>query len=117
MAIIRLTPGAPCGIFDIDGASAVIIESYGAGGLPEIYESKLAELIAKGIYVIMSTQVLYGGSNLALYRVGRVVKERFELTETGAMTAEYAVMKAMWALAYSKNYEEFKRLYAEYIKE
>ena len=117
VAIIRLTPGAPCGIFDIAGASAVIIESYGAGGLPEIYESKLAELIAKGIYVIMSTQVLYGGSNLALYRVGRVVKERFELTETGAMTAEYAVMKAMWALAYSKNYEEFKRLYAEYIKE
>lgn len=117
VAIIKLTPGAPCGIFDIDGARAVIIESYGAGGLPEMYESKLAELIAKGTYLIMSTQALYGGSNLALYRVGRVVKERFDPPETNTMTAEYAVMKAMWALAYSKNYGEFKRLFAENIKE
>lgn len=116
-AVIKLTPGAPAGIFDIDGAKAVIIEGYGAGGLPEAYESKLAELIAKGIYVIMSTQAVYGGSDLALYRVGRIVKECFGLLETGAMTTEYAVMKAMWALACSSDREEFKRLFAENIGE
>ncbi len=111
VAMIRLTPGAPAGIFDIEGAGAVIIESYGAGGLPEMYGGKLAELIGKGIYVIMSTQVLYGGSDLALYRVGRVIKEKYDLPETGDMTAEYAVMRAMWALAYSKDFAGFKRLF------
>ncbi len=116
VAIIKLTPAAPLGIFDIEGARAVIIESYGAGGLPMIYESKLSELITKGICVIMGTQAIFGGSNLALYRVGRVVKERFGLIEIGAMTAEYAVMKAMWALAYSKDNKDFKRLFAENIK-
>lgn len=113
VAIIKLTPGAPSGIFDIDGARAVIIESYGVGGLPETYGGKLAELIDRGVYVIMSTQALYGGSDLSLYRVGRVVKEKYGLPETGKMTAEYAVMRAMWALAHSKDYTEFKRLFAE----
>lgn len=113
VAIIKLTPGAPSGIFDIGGAKAVIIESYGAGGLPETYSGKLAELIDRGVYVVMSTQALYGGSNFSLYRVGRVVKEKYGLPETGKMTAEYAVMRAMWALAHSKDYTEFKRLFAE----
>ncbi|MDE7194356.1 MAG: asparaginase [Oscillospiraceae bacterium] len=112
-AMIKLTPGAPVGIFDIDGVRAVIIESYGAGGLPEIYEGKLAELIEKGVYVIMSTQVPYGGSDLTLYRVGRVVKEKYGLIETGTITAEYAVMRTMWALAHSGDYAEFKRLFAD----
>lgn len=114
-AVIRLTPGAPTGIFDIGGARAVIIEGYGAGGLPEAYESKLAELVGKGIYVIMGTQALYGGSDLALYRVGGVVKARYDLAETGLMTTEYAVMKAMWALANSRDNQDFKRLFAEKI--
>ena len=113
VATIKLTPGAPSGIFDIDGVRAVIIESYGAGGLPEIYGEKLSELLAGGIYAVMSTQVLYGGSNLALYRVGRIVKEKYDLPEVGMMTAEYAAMRAMWALAYSKDYTEFIRLFAE----
>lgn len=113
VAVIKLTPGAPDGIFDIEGARVVIIESYGAGGLPEMYEGKLAELISRGVYVIMSTQALYGGSDLSLYRVGRVVKEKYGLTETGNMTTEYAVMRAMWALAHSNSCNEFKRLFAE----
>lgn len=115
VAVIKLTPGAPEGIFDIEGAKAVIIESYGAGGLPEMYESKLAELISRGVYVIMSTQVLYGGSDLSLYRVGRVIKEKYGLTEAGDMTTEYAVMRAMWALARSDSCDEFKRLFADDI--
>lgn len=115
VAVIKLLPGAPAGIFDIGGARAVIIEGYGAGGLPEIYRDKLAELINSGVYVIMGTQVLCGGSDLSLYRVGKVVQERYDLPETGAMTAEFAAIKAMWALAHSKDIDGFKRLFAEKI--
>lgn len=119
VAVIKLIPAAPPSIFDIEGIRAVIVEGFGTGGLPDYgggeYEKKVAALLNRGVYVIMATQVLFGGSNLSLYRVGREVAEKYGLLEAGGMTTELAVMKAMWALAYSDNCEDFSRLFAAEI--
>lgn len=90
---------------------AVIVLGFGTGGLPETEECDrwLAGLLSRGVYVIMSTQVPHGGSNLALYEVGSRLSER--VIDAGQMTVEYASMRAMWALANSEGCDEFKRLF------
>lgn len=94
---------------------AVIILGFGTGGLP-IYggwEKWLETLISRGVYVIMSTQVLRGGSNLRLYEVGSRLAEKYPIIDAGKMTSEYAALRAMFALAYSRDFGEFKRIFLE----
>lgn len=116
-AVVKLTPGAPASALDIRGVRAVIIEGYGAGGIPDYgdggYARALENLLDRGIYVIFSTQALCGGTELSRYAVGSRYGGR--VIEAGRMTAELAAMKTMWALAYSNNYEEFKRLFSAEI--
>lgn len=104
---VFLVPGAKPPLI-LSETRAVIVRGFGTGGLPEVggYDEWLAELLSRGVIVIMGTQVLRGGSNLALYEVGNRLSER--VIDAGKMSVEYACMKAMWALAVSKNENEFR---------
>lgn len=90
---------------------AVIVRAFGAGGLPEVggYDEWLEELLSRGVYVIIGTQALRGGSNLSVYEVGSRLSDR--VIDAGRMSFEYASMKAMWALANSNSSNSFKQLY------
>lgn len=114
VATVKLTPGAPACTLEVQGVRAAIIEGYGAGGLPDYgggeYAAALGRLADRGVYLIFSTQALLGGTQLSRYEVGSNYRGRF--MEAGEMTAELAAMKAMWALAYSQDIDEFERLYA-----
>lgn len=109
---VKLIPGQELCV--PENARALILEGYGTGGVPDYLLEEVARLTGRGVYVIIATQCAYGGTHLYEYEVGRGAAERFPLMETGKMTVEYAVAKARWALAYSDNYDDFKRLfYAE----
>lgn len=114
IAVIRLVPGIEPPIVS-ESARAVLILGFGTGGLPTHggWEKWLEALVSRGIYVIMSTQVLRGGSNLRLYEVGNRLAEKFPIIDAGKMTAEYAAARAMWALAYSGSLDEFRRVFLE----
>ncbi len=90
---------------------AVIILGFGTGGMPEYLEGFLKELVERGIYIIMSTQVLRGGSNLSLYEVGSGIMEKYPVIDAGKMTVEYASMRAMFALSLSDSFEDFRRIF------
>ncbi len=110
--VVYLIPGvAPPAIRQ--ETRAVVVMGFGTGGLPEneICDKWLSDLLTRGVYVIMTTQVLRGGSNLSVYEVGKRLSDR--VTDAGRMTIEYVSMKAMWALANSQNYCEFKRLFLD----
>lgn len=112
---VKLIPGQE--LYVPENVGAVILESYGSGGVPDYLLGKVAELTNKGVYVIIATQCSHGGTRLDEYEVGQYAAQVCPLLETGNMTVEYAVAKARWALAYSENYEEFKRLfYARIIR-
>lgn len=60
---------------------------------------------------MMATQVTHEGSDMEVYRVGRVIKEDFHLMEAYDMTLETTVTKVMWALGQAGKPEQFRRLY------
>ncbi len=106
---VKLIPGQK--LYVPESAGALIIEGYGTGGIPDYLLGEVTKLADSGVYVVVATQCAYGGTNLNEYEVGQYAAKVCPLLETGKMTIEYAVAKARWALAYSDNYEEFKRLF------
>ncbi len=94
---------------------AVIIESYGVGGLPSgehrDFLSEVDKLIADGKIVVMTTQVMYEGSDMEVYEVGHVAKERYGLIESYDMTLEATVTKLMWAMGQSSDPQEIRKLF------
>ncbi len=123
VVLITLTPALdPCILdFAAEKAQVLIIDGFGTGGLPDYgnkaFEAKIAELVMNGVIIIMHTQVLEGGCDMSLYEVGRNACKRYGIIEAKKMTAECAVIKAMWALAYSYGREDFEGLFLRKIQE
>ncbi len=115
--VIKLIPGMDPGIFDYAAghASAVIIESFGVGGVPyydnDEFSDKIGRLLEKHVKVIVTTQVPHEGSDMELYQVGLRIKRRYELLEAYTMTTEAVIAKVEWALGCAETDEEFRRLF------
>ena len=111
--LLKLTPGMDPAAFSAAGAlcDGLIIESYGMGGIPDLYLEELDQLIRQGKTVIMATQVPQEGSDLSVYQVGKHVKERYRLLETYDMTLEATVTKLMWAMGQSDDPESIRKLF------
>ena len=58
----------------------------------------------------MATQVAREGSNLAVYEVGKKVKEEAGVMEAYDMTLEAVLTKLMWILPQTKDAGQVKRL-------
>ncbi len=103
VSVLKLVPGLSEAAFLALGRAVkgLIIESYGVGGIPDVYLPALDTLLAEGKTVIMATQVPREGSDIAIYRVGNALKRRYRLLETYDMTPETTVTKLMWAMGQS----------------
>ena len=97
------------------GVKPEIIESYGVGGIPDVYLDELDALIQKGKTIIMATQVTQEGSDIKVYEVGERLKTRYGLLETYDITLESAVTKLMWAMGRSEDPAEIRKLFCTSI--
>ena len=105
VALLKLTPGQDRAAADflLERNDALIIESFGVGGIPQ----RLMDAFAEGLgdydkthkVLILTTQVTYEGSDVGIYEVGKRVKNRFRFLEAHDMTIEAVVTKIMWLLA------------------
>ncbi len=117
ICVIKLIPGMDPAILDYaaERCRAVIIESFGVGGVPyydnDEFAGKIGRLIRNGVQVIFTTQVPHEGSDMALYQVGFRIKQKYELLEAHTMTTEAVVAKVEWALAQAGNEREFRELF------
>ncbi len=113
--LYKLIPGSSSEVLEtlLDSYDAVIIESFGVGGLPDYGDEAFYNTIKRctdaGKLVIMATQVTHEGSDMTIYEVGKTMKHEFSLPESYDMTLEAVVAKTMWALGQSKDPEEFKK--------
>lgn len=113
VALVKLIPGLPPEAFSTIGglSDGVIIESYGVGGIPDVYLSELDSILQAGKTVVLATQVPQEGSDLSVYQVGHRLKEREGLLEPYDMTLESTVTKLMWVLGRTRDPGEVRRMF------
>ena len=103
--LLKLTPGiSPVLLPEIfKNYDAIIIESFGVGGIPESLEEVLFAELKKyrpeEKVLVMTTQVTYEGSHMETYEVGKTLSDNFSILEARDMTLEAVVTKLMWVLA------------------
>lgn len=115
--LLTLIPGmgAECLGLLKDSYQAVILQSFGVGGLPGGDDGPLAqalgEWLSAGKTIVMMTQVPYEGSDMSVYQVGQQVKEKYQLMEAYNMTMEAAVAKLMWVLGQTGQPDQVRELF------
>ena len=121
VGLFKLVPAADSRILDkyFELNDAVIVESFGTGGIPMGDEFGFYDVIAKwrkkGKILVMCTQVVNEGSDMTVYKVGRSLKERYGFIESYDMTPETVLAKLMWILAFEKKAGKVKRLFYKTI--
>lgn len=117
VSLVKLIPGlSPAYLeFALRESDAVLVESFGVGGVPAGDQGNFYDLIRRaeeaGKTVVVSTQVQNEGSDLAVYNVGHRLKTDLGVLESYDMTTEAAVAKLMWALAQTKDRREVAKLF------
>lgn len=117
VGLFKLTPGMDEDIlsFMLEKNDAIIIESYGVGGIPSLpgyhYFDIIQDWTRKGKIVVMTTQVPNEGSDMTIYMVGHELKNKVRILEAYDMITEAVVCKLMWILGQTKDPEEIKRLF------
>mgnify|MGYP000162917697 CR=1 FL=1 len=117
--VLKLTPGVNPGILDAlaNSYDAVILETFGIGGIPEFGESgetfqeAIFRWVDSGRTVVMTTQVPEEGLDLGVYEVGRAYADHPGILRGDDMTTETLVAKTMWALGQSRDAAEIQRLF------
>ena len=121
VGLFKMTPGADARILDryFELSDAVIVESFGVGGIPDGEEFDFYDVIEKwrkkGKIAVMCTQVVNEGSDMTVYKVGKSLKEKYGFLESYDMTPEAVICKLMWILALTRKRGEIKRLFYKNI--
>ena len=95
---------ADCGVaaYLLEHNDALIIESFGVGGLPSYKAGDYYVVVKAGLdagkTVVMTTQVENEGSDLSVYCVGNSIKRNLPILEAYDMTTEAVTAKLMWIL-------------------
>ena len=115
VALLKLLPGMDRAAADflLERNHALIIESFGVGGLPEhggFYEC-VRDWMDRGRTVVVTTQVENEGSDLGVYHVGHALKRRLGVLEAYDMTCEAVAAKLMWILGQTRDRREVERLF------
>lgn len=119
--LLKLIPGMEPDILDYisEKYEAIVIESYGVGGLPfhnkRNFLEKLESLSKKGKIIVLTTQVSFEGSDIEVYEVGLKAIRDYNVLQAYDMTIESVVTKLMWVMAETKDFENVKKLFYKSI--
>lgn len=117
--ILKMIPSLKPDIIDVlinMGYRGIMIESYGAGGVPaEECENNFIPAVKKaienGVAIVCATQCLYNGVHLDKYPAG-IMAEKYGAVSCKNMTVEKTLAKLMLGLGNNMNIKELK----EYIE-
>ena len=115
VGLLKLIPGTEPELLEymLGRSRALVIESFGVGGLPERggMHAMVKAAAAAGKAIVMTTQVQNEGSDLAVYGTGSALARRPDILEAYDMTTEAAVAKLMWLLPRCASPGDVSRLF------
>ena len=115
MALLKLIPGVDREQADflLERNDALIIESFGVGGLPESggFFDCIRHWQNVGKLIVLTTQVANEGSDLGVYHVGHRLKNDLQVMEAYDMTTEAVTAKLMWILGQTRDPAQAQRLF------
>lgn len=115
VGLLKLIPGADVELltFMLTRSDALIIESFGVGGLPQSggMHAIVEKAAANGKTIVMTTQVQNEGSDLAVYKIGHALRGNPRILEAYDMTTEAALTKIMWILGVTDDPERIAALF------
>lgn len=117
VSLLKLIPGTKAELLDylLENSAALIIESFGVGGLPNYngvdFCDSVCRWTAQGRLVVLTTQVQNEGSDLGVYHVGHRLKDVPGVLEAYDMTSEAVTAKLMWILGQTDDSQEAARLF------
>ena len=120
--LLKLIPGMEPEILRYIGSryDAIIIESYGVGGIP-FYDKRnfleeLARLREVGKIVVIATQVMLEGSDAEVYEVGFKAVNEYHVLQAYDMTVEAASVKLMWILGITRDFAKVRELFYQPVE-
>ena len=115
VALMKLVPGMDREALDFlfERSDAVIIESFGVGGVPEAggFYDCIRQWKQRGRVAVLTTQVENEGSDLGVYHVGHRLKSDLGVLEAYDMTCEALLAKLMWILAQTRDPEQVRQMF------
>ena len=117
VGVFKLRPGIDSAVLDqyFSYYDAVVVESFGTGGIPDGENSGFYPIIEKwkkkGKILVMCTQVVNDGSDMSVYKVGKSLKDKYGFLESYDMTLEAVVAKLMWILAITKTPSKVEKMF------
>jgi glutamyl-tRNA(Gln) amidotransferase subunit D len=112
IALIKIFPGVSGDLVDyhIDkGYQGLVLEGTGLGHCPEDVMPSLHRAADEEIPVVMTSQCLYGRTNLNVYSSGRQLLKA-GVIPSGDMLPETAYVKLMWAMGQTQDRDGVKRI-------
>lgn len=115
VGLLKLTPGTDAELlcYMLQKYRALVIESFGVGGLPErggAFRAAVEHAVGENRLVVLTTQVPSEGTDLSVYRVGSTL-EALGVLEAHDMTPEACYAKLCWILAASRDPKRQKKLF------
>ena len=112
VSTLTLHPGMPQEFLDAvlnAGLHGIVMRAYGPGMIPERLIPWIQKLTEKNIPIVMTSQVL--DSLVYLHRFERqLLLEKIGIISGKDMTYECALVKMMWALTQTKNFEKLQEI-------
>ena len=115
--VLKLIPGVSAQILKLAAESydAFVLESYGVGGIPEgdqyDFHDVIEYLIHEGKTIVLTTQAIFEGSDIAVYHSGNLAKNECGVMESYDMTLESTVTKLMWILGRTRDPELIRKMF------
>ena len=117
VGLLKLIPGVPASLaaYMLRENDALIVESFGVGGIPSYEGSGFLEVLEQGLTegktIVLTTQVQNEGSDVGVYQVGYRIRQCPQILEAFDMTTEAICGKLMWLLGQTNTPEEIHRLF------
>ena len=113
VVVLKLTPGLGPEVFTAlaGTSSAVILETFGIGGIPDGFERTLFDWVDAGHTLVLTTQVPEEGLDLGVYEVGRAYADHPGILLGDDMTVEALVAKTMWVCGTASGKRQLGRLF------